>query len=130
MAYLKLHEVKGYVVLNTLSFDGEPDVVEALIRRCDEARVDAIIVQDVGVMALAKRVAPSLPVHASTQQSIASGDGAEFARVRGATRVVVGRELSVEDVGKVVASTRAEVEVFVHGALCVSWSGQCLSSEA
>ena len=81
-------------------------------------------------MALARRVAPHLPVHASTQQSIASSEGAEFARRRGAERVVVGRELSVAEIAAVVAHTAAEVECFVHGALCVSWSGQCLSSEA
>ena len=130
VAYLRQHEVKGYVALNTLAFDDEFDAVEALIRRCDAAGVDAIIVQDLGVMALAKAVAPGLPVHASTQQSIASADGAEFARARGATRVVVGRELSTAEIAAVVAHTAAEVECFVHGALCVSWSGQCLSSEA
>ncbi|KAH8071784.1 collagenase [Aureococcus anophagefferens] len=75
-----------------------------------------------------RRAGPA--VHASTQQSIASADGAEFARARGATRVVVGRELSTAEIAAVVAHTAAEVECFVHGALCVSWSGQCLSSEA
>ncbi|KAH8056917.1 collagenase [Aureococcus anophagefferens] len=118
VAYLRHHEVKGYVALNTLAFDDEFDAVEALIRRCDAAGVDAIIVQDLGVMALAKAVAPGLPVHASTQQSIASADGAEFARARGATRVVVGRELSTAEIAAVVAHTAAEVECFVHGALC------------
>ena len=130
VAYLRRHECKGYVAINTLSFDDEFEVVERLVRRCDEAGVDAIIVQDLGVMALARRVAPHLPLHASTQQSIASSEGAEFARRRGAERVVVGRELSVAEIAAVVRETAAEVECFVHGALCVSWSGQCLSSEA
>ena len=85
ISYLREHEVKGYVALNTLAFDKELDEIERLLRRCSEAGVDAVIVQDVGVMALAREVAPELPIHASTQQSISSADGAEFARERGAT---------------------------------------------
>ena len=77
--------------------------------------------QDIGVATLVKRVAPSLPIHASTQMSITSADGADFARQLGAKRVVVGRELSVADISKVSAGTDAEVEAFVHGALCVSY---------
>jgi putative protease len=130
IAYLRENEVKGYVALNTLAFDKELDEIERLLRRCSEAGVDAVIVQDVGVMALAREVAPELPIHASTQQSISSADGAEFARERGATRVVVGRELSTQEIASVARGTSAEVEAFVHGALCISWSGQCLSSEA
>jgi putative protease len=130
IAFLREHEVKGYVALNTLAFDQELDEIERLLRRCSEAGVDAVIVQDVGVMALAREVAPELPIHASTQQSISSADGAEFARERGATRVVVGRELSTAEIASVARGTSAEVEAFVHGALCISWSGQCLSSEA
>jgi putative protease len=130
IAFLREHEVKGYVALNTLAFDRELDEIERLLRRCSEAGVDAVIVQDVGVMALAREVAPELPIHASTQQSISSADGAEFARERGATRVVVGRELSTQEIASVARGTSAEVEAFVHGALCISWSGQCLSSEA
>ena len=130
IAYLRENEVRGYVALNTLAFDKELDEIERLLRRCSEAGVDAVIVQDVGVMALAREVAPELPIHASTQQSISSADGAEFARERGATRVVVGRELSTQEIASVARGTSAEVEAFVHGALCISWSGQCLSSEA
>ena len=130
IAFLREHEVKGYVALNTLAFDRELDEIERLLRLCSEAGVDAVIVQDVGVMALAREVAPELPIHASTQQSISSADGAEFARERGATRVVVGRELSTQEIASVARGTSAEVEAFVHGALCISWSGQCLSSEA
>merc|ERR1719197_2221722 len=70
-------------------------------------------------MALAREVAPELPIHASTQQSISSADGAEFARER-----------STQEIASVARGTSAEVEAFVHGALCISWSGQCLSSEA
>ena len=118
------------MALNTLAFDRELDEIERLLRRCSEAGVDAVIVQDVGVMALAREVAPELPIHASTQQSISSADGAEFARERALPRVVVGRELSTQEIASVARGTSAEVEAFVHGALCISWSGQCLSSEA
>lgn len=128
--FCRVHEVKVYVALNTLVFDEEMDEVAALIIRCNEAGVDAVIVQDLGVQRLVRELAPELPIHASTQQSISSADGAEFARSLGASRVVVGRELSTVDVARVVTSTLAEVEVFVHGALCISWSGQCFSSEA
>ncbi|MEM7674870.1 MAG: U32 family peptidase [Myxococcota bacterium] len=130
VAYCQEREVKTYVALNTLVFDDEIEQVTRLIRRCEEAGVDALIVQDLGVQRLARTVAPNLALHASTQQSISSSSGAEFARERGASRVVVGRELSVSDVARVVRGTSAEIEVFVHGALCVSWSGQCFSSEA
>lgn len=77
--------------------------------------------QDIGVVALVRRVAPSLPIHASTQMSITSPDGADFARQLGARRVVVGRELSFADISAVSSGTDAEVEAFVHGALCVSY---------
>lgn len=77
--------------------------------------------QDVGVVRLIRRVAPALPVHGSTQMSITSAEGAEFARALGVERVVVGRELSVADIARVGAESHAEVEAFVHGALCVSY---------
>jgi putative protease len=76
-------------------------------------------------------VAPSLPIHGSTQMSITTAEGAEFAAQLGVTRVVVGRELSVGEIGKVAAGAEGvEVEAFCHGALCVSYSGQCFSSES
>ena len=84
----------------------------------------------VGLVALIKRAAPNLAVHGSTQMSITSPEGAEFARELGCKRVVVGRELSVREIAAVREGTDAEVEAFVHGALCVSYSGQCFSSEA
>ena len=93
MQFLGAYGVKGFACLNVLVFDNELERVERSLRALERAGVDAVIVQDVGVMALAREVAPELPIHASTQQSISSADGAEFARERGATRVVVGREL-------------------------------------
>jgi putative protease len=125
--------VKVYVALNTLVFDHELEEVEDLVRKCALAKVDAIIVQDLGVARMAQRIAPSLEVHASTQQTITSADGAAFcAELLNSTRVVLGRELSIKEIDSVAAHLEEgiEIETFVHGALCVSYSGQCFSSEA
>jgi U32 family peptidase len=127
---LHAHGVKGYVTLNTLVFDHELPAVEEVIRACAQAGADAIIVQDLGVKRLARAVAPSLPVHASTQMTCTDAASVAFATELGATRVVVARELSIDDIASIRAATGAELEVFVHGALCVSYSGQCLTSEA
>ncbi|KAK9825658.1 hypothetical protein WJX81_006317 [Elliptochloris bilobata] len=130
MAYLRERGVKGFVALNVLVFDEELAEVEARVRLIAAAGADAVIVQDLAVVGLARRVAPGLPVHGSTQMSVTSADGAEFARAAGAERIVVGRELSVTEISQVRGGTSAEIEAFVHGALCVSYSGQCFSSEA
>eukprot|EP00913_Durusdinium_trenchii_P020683 g19424.t1 len=144
MKYLHSHGVKAYVTLNTLVFDHELfDTPENLVRAgggaaiealqvVAEAKVDALIVQDIGLALLCRELCPEIPVHASTQMSITSAPGALFAaNALGATRVVLGRELSLEEITSVAADVGdLEVEVFVHGALCVSYSGQCFSSEA
>ena len=91
--YLHARGVKGYVTFNILVFDGELENAERRIRAIARAGVDAVIVQDVGVVELFRRVAPGLPVHGSTQMTITSAEGAEFARQLGVERVVVGREL-------------------------------------
>ena len=130
MGMLHAAGVKGYVPMNILAFDDELGAVEAAIRACDAAGVDALIVQDLGVCALARRVAPSLPVHASTQMTCTDADSIALAESLGATRIVLARELSVDDIARIRERTSAELEVFVHGALCVSYSGQCLTSEA
>lgn len=127
-----LHErgVRGYVTLNTLVFDHELASVEAAVRACAAAGVDAVIVQDLGVAKVARAIAPTLPVHASTQMTVTDASSALLARELGATRVILARELSVDDVAAVHRESGVEVEVFVHGALCISYSGQCLTSEA
>jgi putative protease len=122
--------VKAYVTLNTLVFDHELPSVEAAIRACAAAGVDAVIVQDLGVLALVRAIAPSLHVHASTQMTCTDASSAELARELGASRVILARELSVDEIAKIRAETSVELEVFVHGALCISYSGQCLTSEA
>jgi U32 family peptidase len=128
----ELHErgVMGFVAVNTLVFDNELARLEDEILGIAAGGADAIIVQDLGVVKLARKLAPGLPVHASTQMTITSAEGAELARELGARRVVLARELSVKDIQMIRAATNVELEVFVHGALCVSYSGQCFSSEA
>lgn len=130
MRELRGRAVRGYVTFNTLVFDGELRAARRALEAIGEAGVDAVIVQDVAAAALAREVAPDVEVHGSTQMSITSAQGAELARAFGCSRVVLGRELSLADIAKVRQGTDVEIEVFVHGALCVSYSGQCFSSEA
>jgi len=122
--------VKGFVTFNTLVFDHELEQAEQTIAAISQSGADAIIVQDVGIAKLASQVAPDLEIHGSTQMSVTSAEGAELAREFGCNRVVLARELSLRDIEKIRNQTSLELEVFVHGALCVSYSGQCLSSEA
>ncbi|MFC4452281.1 DUF3656 domain-containing protein [Deinococcus sonorensis] len=130
MRELHVRGVKGFVTFNVLVFDRELKEAERRLMHLAESGVDAIIVQDLGVARLAHAVCPDLPIHGSTQMSITSAEGAELARRFGASRVVLGRELSLKDIGRIAAQTDIELETFVHGALCVSYSGQCFSSEA
>ena len=128
--YLHARGVQGFVTLNTLVFDKELPVAEGALADIARAGADAIIVQDLGAARLARAVCPELPLHASTQMTVSSAEGAEIARALGVTRVVLPRELSVEEIALLASRTDLELECFVHGALCVSWSGQCLTSEA
>ncbi len=121
---------RAYVTLNTLVFEPELPALERVLRGIAAAGVDALIVQDPAVCLLARAVCPGLELHASTQMTIAEPAAAAFARDLGVSRVVVPRELSVAEIEAFAAGTDLELEVFVHGALCVSWSGQCLTSEA
>jgi U32 family peptidase len=130
MNTLHSRAVKGFVTFNTLVFDHELLEAERAISSIAEAGADAIIVQDVAIAKLAKKIAPDLDVHGSTQMSITSTQGAELAKSLGCSRVVLGRELSLLDIERIAKATDVELEVFVHGALCVSYSGQCFSSEA
>lgn len=127
-----LHErgVKGFVTFNTLVFDHEIHTAAKAIEAIANSNVDAVIVQDVGIAKLIRDQAPSLEIHGSTQMSVTSAEGVELARSFGCSRVVLGRELCLSDIRKIASMTEVELEVFVHGALCVSYSGQCFSSEA
>lgn len=130
VAWIHRAGVRAYVTLNTLVFEPELPIVEELIRRVAAAGADAIIVQDPAVALLARAICPALDVHASTQMTASSPLAAELLRALGISRIVVPRELSVDEIRLYAADTSLPLEVFIHGALCVSWSGQCLSSEA
>ncbi|TVR05089.1 MAG: U32 family peptidase [Deltaproteobacteria bacterium] len=121
---------RAYVTLNTLVFESELEEAERVLRGVAAAGVDALIVQDPAVCLLARALTPELELHASTQMTISSAEGARFAAGLGVTRVVLPRELSVTEIAEVARNTPLETEVFIHGALCMSWSGQCLTSEA
>ena len=130
MGYLHAHNVRGFVALNILIFTEElPEVVE-FVKAIAAAGVDAVIVQDLGLVALIRKLAPTLAIHGSTQMTLTEPRGIEFVHELGVERVVLARELSLDDIRKVTASTTVPVEVFIHGALCVAYSGQCLTSEA
>lgn len=131
MEFLHAHGVRGFVTMNTLIFTGEMDAAEAQLRLLDRCRVDAIIVQDLGLARLARLVAPSLEIHASTQMTITSPEGLHFAdQLYQLDRAVLARELSLQQIQKFAPKECVPLEVFVHGALCVAYSGQCLTSES
>lgn len=122
--------VKVYIALNTLFFDDEKEEISEAIRQVDKSGADAVIVQDLGTAQLVKRIAPGLKLHASTQMTITSLSGARFAEKQGFSRIVLPRELSLEEIKNITENINIETEVFVHGALCVCLSGQCLLSAA
>ncbi len=127
-----LHErgVRGYVTFNTLVFEHELAEAKRVLAAIASAGVDAVIIQDVGVLRMVRELAPDLEVHASTQMSITNVEGVRLAQRLGVRRVTLARELSIEEIAKIKAATDCELEIFVHGALCVAYSGQCFSSEA
>lgn len=130
MQLLHRRGLHGYVTLNTLVFPSElPKVVEAIVAIA-AAGVDAVLVQDFGLARLVRQTCPELEIHASTQMTMTSSEGIEVARRLGISRVVLARELSISEIGKIHKQTDMPLEVFVHGALCVAYSGQCLTSES
>lgn len=140
MRYLHDHNVRGFVTLNTLVFSDELEQIEDYVRQIAHAGVDAVIVQDLGLCRLIRDIAPSLEIHASTQMTLTEPRGIEYVRRLGVSRAVLARELSLDEIRKIVLSLvereqitgqpLPDLEVFVHGALCVSYSGQCLTSES
>jgi len=141
MEFLHRRGVHGYVTLNTLVFENELVDAEKYLRATMAAGVDAVIVQDVGICRLIRELSPDFPIHASTQMTITSAGGIEFARELGCNLVVLARECSLKEIEKIQAAGGTgsspvirhlpfPLEVFVHGALCVAYSGQCLTSEA
>jgi U32 family peptidase len=135
MSWLHQRGVKGYVTLNTLVFSHELGSAEQYIRSMILAGVDAAIVQDVGICKLIRHLSPDFPIHASTQMTVTSAAGVEFAHELGCNLVVLARECSLTEINKIQEQLgdrkiSIPLEVFVHGALCVAYSGQCLTSES
>ena len=126
--YCHLHKVKIYVTVNTLIYDREMKELSDYALFLYGIGVDAIICTDVGAISEIRRRVPNLEIHASTQMSVHNGYGAQFAASLGCTRVVLARELSYENIKSVTEKCSIETEVFLHGALCVCHSGQCLMS--
>jgi putative protease len=153
MEFLHRRGVRGYVTLNTLVFENELADAEKYLRTMITAGVDAVIVQDVGICRMIRELSPDFPIHASTQMTITSAAGIEFARELGCNLVVLARECSITEIEKIQLTQPSvlgvppsggsdakppeggtpnslPLEVFVHGALCVAYSGQCLTSES
>lgn len=130
LAYLHDHNVKGYVTVNTLIFSDELPRAAEYIAAIAGAGADAVIVQDLGLLRLIRRLAPTLPIHASTQMTQTEAEGLELLRALGVSRVILARELTLPEIAAVRRRTAMPLEVFVHGALCISYSGQCLASAA
>ena len=130
LLYLHSHNVRGYVALNTLIFSDELDQVAKCVIQIAESGADAVIVQDLGILYLVGLMTPTLPRHGSTQMTLTDARGIDVIGKMGVSRVILPRELSTADIARITAQTQVAVEVFCHGALCVSYSGQCLTSES
>ncbi len=146
MSFLHRRGVKGYVTFNILVFTDELAEAERDLRTIIRSGVDAAIVQDVGICRLIRRLSPDFPIHASTQMTISSAAGLEFARGLGCSMVALARECSIPEISRMrtqqleqirqtesggeAFTLQTPLEVFVHGALCVAYSGQCLTSES
>nr|WP_255707177.1 MULTISPECIES: U32 family peptidase [Anoxybacillus] len=129
MAYLHKYNVRGYVTFNILVFENELEEAKQLVEACIDAGVDALIVQDLGLVKLIRDLSPDFPIHGSTQMTVTSPEAVEFLKPYNLEVVVLGRENNLTHIQKIAEKTNVPLEVFVHGALCVSYSGQCLTSE-
>ncbi len=126
--YCHLYGVDVHVTVNTLVKQKELKDLEEYIKFLSGIDVDAILVQDMGVAEIIKKVCPQMPLHASTQMTVTSIEGVKYLEKMGFSRVVLSRELSFEEIKAICKEAKAEIEVFVHGAICMSYSGQCLMS--
>ncbi|WP_096202249.1 U32 family peptidase [Bacillus sp. FJAT-45350] len=129
MAYLHKYNVRGYVTFNILIFEDELTEARTLIEACMDAGVDALIVQDMGIVQLIREISPDFPIHGSTQMTITSPEAVDFLGPYDLEVVVLGRENNMKQIKTIANKSETPLEVFVHGALCVSYSGQCLTSE-
>ena len=126
--YCHVRGVQVHLTLNTLVSDREMTEAAELIRYAAQNNIDAFIVQDLGVVQLCRQIAPGVPIHGSTQMTVHSLPGVLLCAAMGIKRVVLSRELSREEIRYICANSPIEIEVFVHGALCMCYSGQCYMS--
>ena len=126
--FAHIYGVKVYVTVNTLIFEHEVDMFLKYVDFLHKNNVDAIIIQDLGMMDLIRQTYPNLEIHASTQMHIHNIEGVKLVKELGVKRVVLARETKLEDIEKIKKETNMDLEIFIHGALCVSYSGQCLMS--
>lgn len=126
--YAHINKVKAYITVNTLIKDLELEKASGYLQFLCNAGADAVLVQDIGIMRLLKDQLPQLPVHASTQMTIHNVEGVRYLEKMGVKRIVLARELSLDEIRRIKSQTDTEIEVFIHGALCFSYSGQCLFS--
>lgn len=126
--YCHLYGVKIHVAVNTLIKQKEIPQLTEYLKRLGTAGIDAIIVQDMGAAMLMKQILPEVELHASTQMTVTDLDGVRFLEDNGFCRVVLAREMSMKNIEYICSNAKAEIETFVHGALCISYSGQCLMS--
>ena len=126
--YAHLYGVKVYITVNTLIYENEVDDFLEYIEYIHKCNVDAVLIQDLGMFDLVRKKFPNLELHASTQMHIHNLDGVKLMESLGMSRVVLARETSIDDIREIKENSNVELEVFVHGALCISYSGQCLMS--
>jgi putative protease len=126
--YAHINKTKAYVTVNTLIKDLELEEASGYLQFLCNAGADAVLVQDIGILRLLQDQLPQLPVHASTQMTIHNVEGVQFLENMGVKRIVLARELSLDEIRRIKSRTNTEIEVFIHGALCFSYSGQCLFS--
>ena len=128
VAYAHAHNARAYVTANIFAHNRDLKAVEEHAWLLKDIRPDAVIVSDPGIFSIFKRIAPEIDIHISTQANITNVETARFWEGLGARRIILARELSIEEIREVRAKTRMELEVFVHGSICISYSGRCYIS--
>ncbi len=128
LSYAHARGVRVYVTVNVFAHNQDLDAIRRYLRYLGELGVDAVIVSDPGVFSLSRRVAPQIPVHLSTQANVTNLESALFWQRQGVKRINLARELGIREIRAICAATEMEIEVFVHGALCISYSGRCMLS--
>jgi len=127
--YARIHGVRTFLAMNVLVFERELQELPEFLEKIISLEPDAFIIQDIGLARLIRAICPNQEIHASTQMTLASAEGVNLVKSIGFNRAVLARELSVKEIAAIKVATDLELEVFIHGALCVSYSGQCLTSE-